>query len=294
MSWWTKQLVIIVFCLCSLPAHAQSLLLPPEQLKNALTDKTVTILDARSSSLYEQGHIQGARNFPVNWTYEHKSINGKIISPNRIQIILRQLGLDRDTPVVIYDNGALVDAARLFWTLEVYGFNRVKVLNAGYDYWAAQNYPISEEQPKVDESAYIPVINHKRLATKFSTQIAIQNPNQIVIDARPEPAYLGLKSHAKRFGHIPKAINIPASHNIDASNHFAKISSVAQLKRVYSDIPKDKKIVLYCAIGRISATNYLALRELGYDVANYDASWLEWGNDFSLPIVNPSQSQMKP
>jgi len=289
MSWWSKQLGIIIFCLVSLPAHAQSLLFSAEQLKDALTQKNVIILDARAPSLYEQDHIQGARNFPVNWTYEHKNINGKILSPGRIQVILRQLGLDRETPVVIYDDGALVDAARLFWTLEVYGFNHVKVLNRGYDYWTRQNYPISDEKPMVATSDYIPVINHRRLATKFSTQIAMHNPNQIIIDARPEPAYSGIKSLAKRFGHIPQAINIPASHNIDASNPFATFSSVTQLKTVYSGIPKTKKIVLYCAIGRISATNYLALRELGYDVANYDASWLEWGNDFSLPIVNPSQ-----
>lgn len=291
MSWWKKQLGIIIFCLCSLPATAQSLLFAPEQLKNNLTNDTVTILDARSPSLYEQGHIPEARNFPVNWTYEHKSINGKITSPGQIQMILRQLGLDREMPIVIYDEGALVDAARLFWTLEVYGFTQVKVLNRGYDYWVAQNYPINDDTPKITQSHYVPVINHKRLATKFSTQIATQNPNQIVIDARPEKAYLGLKSHAKRFGHIPSAINIPASHNIDSTNHFAQISSVTQLKNVYSNIPKNKKVVLYCAIGRISATNYLALRELGYDVANYDASWLEWGNDFSLPVVNPSQSE---
>ncbi|WP_223260886.1 sulfurtransferase [Hydrogenovibrio crunogenus] len=293
MSWWKKQLGILFFCLCSTPLYAQSLLFAPEQLKNALTNNSVTILDARSPDQYQQGHIPGSRNFPVDWTYQHKRLNGKIISPNQVQIILRRLGLDREMPIVIYDEGALVDAARLFWTLEVYGFTHVQVLNQGYDYWAAQNYPINEEVPKVRPSDYVPVINHKRLATKFSTQIATQNPNQVVIDARPEPAYMGLKSHAKRFGHIPKAINIPASHNIDSNNHFAKISSVTQLKNVYAHIPKDKKVVLYCAIGRISATNYLALRELGYDVANYDASWLEWGNDFSLPIVNPSQSEAK-
>ncbi|MDG4811480.1 sulfurtransferase [Hydrogenovibrio sp. 3SP14C1] len=294
MSCWKKQLGIIIFCLCSLPAYAQSLLLAPEQLKNNLTNDAVIILDARSTNLYEQDHIPGARNFPVNWTYEHKSINGKITSPNQIQMILRQLSLDREMPIVIYDEGALVDAARLFWTLEVYGFTQVKVLNRGYDYWAAQNYPTSDDTPKITPSDYVPVINHKRLATKFSTQTATQNPNQIVIDARPEQAYLGLKSHAKRFGHIPSAINIPASHNIDSTNHFAQISSVTHLKNVYFNIPKNKKVVLYCAIGRISATNYLALRELGYDVANYDASWLEWGNDFSLPIVTSSQAQMKP
>jgi thiosulfate/3-mercaptopyruvate sulfurtransferase len=29
---------------------------------------------------------------------------------------------------------------------------------------------------------------------------------------------------------------------------------------------------------------YLALRLLGYNVLNYDASWQEWGNDPAVPI----------
>ena len=41
------------------------------------------------------------------------------------------------------------------------------------------------------------------------------------------------------------------------------------------------------AIG-FATTNYFALRELGFDVAAYDASWREWGNDYNLPITNPS------
>ena len=52
---------------------------------------------------------------------------------------------------------------------------------------------------------------------------------------------------------------------------------------------KNKKIISYCDIGKISSSNYFALRQLGYEVANYDASWKEWGNDLELPITNISK-----
>ncbi|MDX1796617.1 MAG: rhodanese-like domain-containing protein, partial [Hydrogenovibrio sp.] len=213
----------------------------------------------------------------------------KITKPNRMQQILRKLGLDIQTPVIVYDNGLLVDAARLFWALEVYGLKHVKVMNTGYDYWVAQGYPTSKIQPSVNASQYIAEVDHNRLATKFSTLIATKSPNQVIIDARPKAAYEGEVSSAKRYGHIPKAINIPASHNLKQDHEIAHLQPVSELKNLYGNIAKTKKVIIYCAIGRISAANYLALRELGYEVSNYDASWKEWGNDFSLPIVNPSK-----
>lgn len=286
-----RYLWMLLLTFYSFAAQGENLRITAESLHQSLNSGQFTLLDARSPTLYKESHINGALNFPINWTYEQKKENGKIIEPNRIQIILRNLGVDVETPIVVYDDGALVDAARLFWTLEVYGFKKVKILSAGYDYWLEQDYPTSTAIPLVKASQYVPVINHKRLATKFSTQIATRNPNQMIIDARPNPAYLGEKSSAKRYGHIPKALNIPASHNLQENGHFKTLQPVETLKKVYKDIPKNKKIVIYCAIGRISATNYLALRELGYDVSNYDASWKEWGNDFALPIVKPSSKQ---
>jgi len=239
--------------------------------------------------LYNQGHIQGALSFPISLTYEHINQNGKLTNPVKMQKLLRSLGLKTDSKIVIYDNGDFFDASRLFWSLEVYGFTHVKLLNTGYDSWDLSSFPTNTITPIVKQSNYIAKINNKRLATKFSTQIATKNPNQIIIDARPEKAYNGLKSSAKRFGHIPKAQNFPASHNINYKDSGQKLQTISRLKEIYKNIDKKKKIVLYCAVGRISSANYFALRELDYDVSNYDASWKEWGNDTSLPIVNPSK-----
>jgi thiosulfate/3-mercaptopyruvate sulfurtransferase len=242
-------------------------------------------LDSRAEEKYQQGHIQGALNFPEAWTYHHKNIDGRIVQPTALQKILRKLGLNTDTPVVIYDSGQMMNAARLFWTLEVYGLKNVSILNKGYADWLSLNLPLELETPTHPASHYIPVINHERLATKLTTLLATKNPNQLIIDARPNPAYRGLESSAKRFGHIPKARNMPASHNLTQEAQMTSLKSLDELKGIYADIPKNQKVVLYCAIGRISTMNYFTLRELGYNVANYDASWKEWGNDFSLAIV---------
>ena len=267
--------------------NANLLRIEPTQLVNNL--HSYTILDTRSVTLYEEGHIKKALNFPVNLTYEHKNINGKITNPIKMQNIIIKLGLNIDDNIAIYDDGTYFDSARLFWTLEVYGFKNVKILNTGYNNWMFNNYPTSTITPKVKQSNYIPKIDNKRLATKFTTQIATKNPNQVIIDARDKKSYQGKSSIAKRFGHILKAVHIPATHNINYENKSAKLKTVQDLKQLYKDIDKKQKVIIYCAIGRIASTNYFALRELGYNVSNYDASWKEWGNDFTLPINNPSK-----
>ena len=277
--------IFLLTLLVSLPLFSSLLRIEPEELTKNL--EKFKILDTRESSVYKEGHIDGALNFPVSLTYEHITTNGKLTTPIKMQKIIQELGLDTNSAIVIYDDGTFFDASRLFWALEVYGFTNVKLLNTGYKNWKSLKYQTSTNTPNVKKSSYIAQVNSNRLATKFTTQIATKNPNQIIIDARANQAYLGQKSSAKRFGHIPKAINYPAAHNI--ANQ--KLQTIDNLQKLYSDVDKSKKVVLYCAIGRIAATNYFALRELEYDVANYDASWKEWGNDNTLPITNPSQNK---
>ena len=263
--------------------NAESLRVTPEWLKSHLQDKNLVILDTRPLTDYEADHISGALSFPDALTYQQKTNGGKIVEPDVMQGLLRERGINNNNTIIVYDAGQIIDAARVFWALEVYGLN-VKILTSGYDYWIKNNYPISKTSPTVSPSKYVPKINHHRIASKFTTQLATKNSQQIVVDARGPDAYNGKKSSAKRFGHIPTAINIPVSRNIKKVNGIKTLRSLKELKEVYSELPKDNKIVLYCEIARISSTNYFSLRELGYNPSNYDASWREWGNDLSLPI----------
>jgi len=283
----TLYSIIILLLLSSLSINAKSLRIQKEELSKNLNQ--YIILDTRTNKRYLKGHIKNALNFPVSLTYQDKSNNGKVTSPQKMQVIIRELGLKINDPIIIYDNGTFFDAARLFWTLEVYGFSNVKLLNAGYSQWKEASYLIQKKIRQIEASDYIVRVDSKRLATKFTTQIATLNPNVEILDARLYNAYLGKESKAKRFGHIKSAKYLSASHNIDYTQNFQALKEHSQLKETYKDIAKNKKVVVYCDIGRVAAMNYFALRELGYDVSNYDASWKEWGNDHSLPITNLSK-----
>lgn len=277
-------IVVALQFLCALSVHADLLRVTPEWLKSNLKKENLVILDSRAKENYEISHIDGAINFPDAFTYQQKAAGGQLVESGVMQRLLRERGIDYDKTIVIYDDGKIIDAARVFWALEVYGLTNVKVLSHGYDDWQRKNYPVSQVVPEVIPSEYVVSVNHHRIASKFSTQLAVKNPKQTIVDARDIDSYNGKKSTAKRFGHIPTAVNIPISHNLDKEDGVSSLKTIDQLKEIYSTLPKSSKVVTYCEIGRASSTIYLALRELGYDVANYDASWREWANDFSLPI----------
>jgi thiosulfate/3-mercaptopyruvate sulfurtransferase len=279
-----RSLVMLLLAATSVPVFAETLRVTPEWLKAHLTQPDLVVVDARPFEDYEVAHIPKAVSLPDTLTYQQKSQGGLIVEPDVMQKVLRERGIDNKDVIVVYDGGQLVDASRVFWALEVYGLKHVRILDRGYDYWVMKDYPVSSQPPEIVPSEYVTTIDNRRIASKFSTQLATINPNQMVIDARSPPAYAGKASTAKRYGHIPSAINIPVTLNIREQEKLLALRSQDELQAVYATVPKDKRIVVYCEIGRVSSTTYLAMRELGYDVANYDASWREWGNDFSLPI----------
>ena len=275
---------LTTFFLSTQIAFADSLRVTPEWLKSNLQLKNLIIVDSRPKNEYDVDHIVGAINFPDSLTYQQKSKGGQVVESDVMQKLMRERGIDYDKLVVIYDAGQLMDATRVFWTMEVYGLSNVKILTSGYDNWMKNDYPINSDTPNPKSSNYVVSVNHRRIASKFSTQLATKNPRQVVVDARGPDSYQGKQSTATRFGHIPTAVNFPITLNIKDNNGIKSLRTIDELKKVYSDLPQDSKVITYCEIGRASSTVYYALRELGYEVANYDSSWREWGNDLSLPI----------
>jgi len=283
-----KILVFLLLLICT-TLGASSLRIEPLELSKHLSE--FKILDARDAAEFSKGHIEGSYNLPSVVTFDNAKQNGTIAQPDKMQKLFRSLGLSTNDTIVVYDNGAFFDAARLFWTLEVYGFTNVKMLNGSFHEWEAKGFKVSTNIVTPKESEYIVTVNNKKLATKFATQIAVKNPNQTIVDARGFDAYVGKESTASRFGHIVKAIHIPAITHLSSDNTMPKLKTTTELEKLYQGVAKNSKVIVYCSVGKISGTNYFAMRELGYDVSNYDASWNEWGNDPVLPIENLSSGK---
>lgn len=272
----------------ALNGETQSLLIKPSWLKSHLHDNGLVVVDTRTASKYRAGHIDNAINLPVASTFGGKPRDDLVAPISHIQAIFSNAGIGNETHVIVYDAGNFIDAARVFWVLEVYGHQHVALLDGGYSLWYKRKLPTSNAIVKHAPAQFIPTIAPEHLSTKFSTRLAIDDSTKTIIDARTHKEYLGLTSKTARHGHIPNAINIPFSENIETVAGESRIKSIPQLKAIYKGIDRDKKVIAYCNRGKQSALTYFILRELGFNVSAYDGSWFEWSMDSSLPIIDPN------
>ena len=256
-------------------------------LVERLGKSSLVIVDARSGKEYQKLHIKGAVNIPVERTFNEPPNNHMVAPISRIQKIFGDAGITNDSWVVVYDGGGYVNAARIFWVLEVYGHKQVGILDGGIESWRASGYPVSSVDEVIQSGLFLPTVIPERLSTKLSTRLAIQNENQVLIDSRSPEEFAGKKSKTSRYGHIPSAVNIPSKMNYIKQGNISKLKPPSQLQILYGEIDKSKKVIAYCNRGRESALTYFILRELGYKVSTYDGSWMEWSLDQTLPVNKP-------
>ena len=285
LSLGTSMHVLLLLLTVSL-GHAQtafSTLVSPVWLNEQLLNPTLLIIDTREALLYEQAHIPGAINIPVNDTFTTAGNTYRVGSLQQIKTLFSQHGIKYDDHIVVYDDGRLIDAARFFWVLEVYGHQRVSLMDGGISQWLKAGLPIEHERRQRPATNYVPTISHERITTKMAMQIALSNPAVQIIDARTQQEYSGKESIAERSGHIPGAVNIPWLVNMEQQQGLNKLLTDSRLVDRYQAY-KDQPVITYCNRGKQSALTYFALRYLGYDVSVYDGAWLEWANDQNLPI----------
>lgn len=264
-----------------------------EWLSANRSNEHLRVLDVRKADDYADGHVDGAVSLPIDRLFVND--NGKkLIGPlAQIQKAFSSVGVDDKTLVVVYDGGEFLNAARAFWVFEVYGHARVVVLDGGYAGWTKANLAVSTQQVVPAPRNFVPTVTPNRLATKLTTRLAIDQRNTVIIDARDNPDYRGEKSVAQRYGHIPSATNVPVMEDFEVVNGINRLKSIGQLKQRYRAIDPGKRVITYCNVGVASAGTYFSLRRIGIDVANYDGSWIEWGNDNALPIVAPAKTPAK-
>jgi rhodanese-related sulfurtransferase len=99
-----------------------------------LHSRGALFLDARRSKVFEEGHIRGARSFPV-WEAD---IDARVKS-------LYDEGLDQSAPVVVYCSGGnCEDSHMLAQRLYMVGFDNVLVYSGGFPDWEERKAPVEK------------------------------------------------------------------------------------------------------------------------------------------------------
>jgi thiosulfate/3-mercaptopyruvate sulfurtransferase len=244
------------------------------------------ILDARPREQYLAGHLPNAA-----WV-DHADWSKAFAAgqdPQAWQRRLGELGISTATRVVVYDDSATKDAARIWWILRYWGVRDVRLLNGGWQAWKAAAGRVVTDEPLFPVALGQLTSQADRLATKDQVLAVVKNKQAQIIDARSREEYCGEATTAKRNGAIPGAVHLEWSDVIDPKSQ--RFKSAAELTKLFQEAGIDlrRPAVTHCQSGGRSSVMAFALELMGAPgVRNYYRSWAEWGNADDTPIEKPT------
>jgi thiosulfate/3-mercaptopyruvate sulfurtransferase len=244
----------------------------------------VRVFDVRWSLLdplggrarYLAGHVPGAVFVDLERDLASTSGPGRhpLPSPEAFASTLGAWGLSPGDEAVVYDDAGGTVAARLWWMLLSIGHERVRLLDGGWPAWVAAGGPAQTDEPGVTPTLY-PSPKGWRGALGRD-QIA----GRALVDARAPERYRGeTEPIDPKAGHIPGAVNVPASMNLTSEGRFR---SRHDLTALYHDLPDD--VVVSCGSGVTACHTALAMTLAGRPLPDlYVGSFSDWCSH-DLPI----------
>ncbi|WP_312297366.1 sulfurtransferase [Chryseobacterium sp.] len=263
-------------------------IISPSELKNLQTENLI-ILDARTGKdarqNYLEKHIKGARFIDLDKDLaeigENAAFGGRHPLPavEKFAETLSGLGISEDSHIIVYDdkNGSNA-AARAWWMLRSFGLENVQVLDGGMQAAESNGVDFSNGEETFDKTALIrkdhwalPVSNLEDVENE------LENKSSTVIDVRDAYRYKGESEPIDLVaGHIPGAVNIPFSENLDENGYFLKPET---LKEKYRQLLENKAehLIIHCGSGVTACHTILALDYAGFPIPDlYVGSWSEW------------------
>jgi len=276
-------------------------LITVDQLKQLLdaNDPKLIVLAVVEPASYKTGHIPTSINV---WRpdYEHKvgqpyPFEGMLLDREGFQGFARELGIDNDSKLVVYDEK--YDATSVWWAFHLYGKTDVRVLDGGYPAWKAV-LPGTDTSPARARGRKTGnfVATQRRsgwLASMDDVRGAQARKGVRVWDAREPEEWSGAekKGSARRAGRIPwAAFQSWKVYRVEIDGKLTGFKSAPEIRQVIKTFkmdPRDEHI-FYCQSGVRSSTAVFALWLMGWDpdrLYNYEGSWLEWSYHDSNPVV---------
>jgi thiosulfate/3-mercaptopyruvate sulfurtransferase len=268
-------------------------IITPNQLLEAVQTNAIVLVDATNNPTayqnYQKSHLQGALFVDVNFQLadinEDVSIGGRHPLPTTEEFskTLSDLGITPETWVVVYDdkNGANA-AARFWWMLRSIGHQKVQVLSGGIQAGIQAGFPVGsavEVATKVEsyplQSWQWPTIDLQGMDEM------ILKDNFVVIDVREPQRFKGETEPIDLVaGHIPGAINIPFTTNLDENGFILSPEELKEkYQKAFKNIDSDNRVV-HCGSGVTACHTLLAMAVAGLPIPQlYVGSWSEWSRN---------------
>jgi diguanylate cyclase (GGDEF)-like protein len=278
----------------------------PELNKLLNTSKDIVVIDVRSESEYNNGHINVAVNFPEVFTYLPEGITTDKEKKDFIEfyeVLFSKAGIGKNELVVFYEDKFTLKSPRGLTILKYLGYdeNKIKVLDGGYSQWSSLGFDISKKSIDNLPKKFTACIDKSFFVDYNEMLSLIDNPCVVKLDVRDKDEWLGISSSPYSMHFAPKKGRLPHAIWIEWYNFITTdMLSVESLYKINNELQKknlkkDDDIVLYCFKGARLSNSYIALRKLGYkNIRIYFAGWNEWCRKDNAPIINEVQNTNNP
>ena len=132
------------------------------------------------------------------------------------------------------------------------------MLNGGIDAWMGAGLPVENSSATRPKSTYSPAFREDL----YATYDYVKSGKAQIVDARSVEEF--------EHGTIPQAINIPYDEVLDGKI----IRAESELEGIFSNLTKNKPVVVFTTTGTKASVIWFSLDMLGYDAKMY--TYRDW------------------
>lgn len=237
---------------------------------------------------FDLGHIPGAGYLDLKGELSDPESRWRYAMPPVAQVAAAfgRRGVGDGAKVVLYDQGGMMWATRIWWMLRAIGFDGAAVLDGGLPAWKADGLALSTE-PCTCLEVPPPTVNERPglLVGKEAVLAALDAPATKVVNALTAEQHAGGGITYGRPGRISGTVGVAARELTDRETGRLLPASQLRAKFAEAGVDQEKPVLCYCGGGIAATLDAFVLTLMGAEaVSVYDNSLQEWALDPSLPM----------